>query len=294
MAKKKTAKKKKAAASVNGNGHGTLTTEQAVDRGIIPGDPPTRKGRKKTTGGRGEGLPLGSPIDGPETAFAGPYVVHVTIEGVAPLMYHAYNVDLIEWLDTLGKGAAEKKRDYPELMCFWDKPWLPVKNGKPPIKKDPKAYLCGHTDWFHRAIVEIGRRMTDPTSNRRSAKDLFAAGITVTGVDIDMAVAADLTYLMVPPTGGGSAKKKKYQKTKNWDYLDKRRVTVNNSAVPRCRPCIAPGWRLTYEVTVNTPSLIPLKVLREAIDMAGKLQGLGDFRPKFGRFTVCEWEVQDD
>jgi len=147
---------------------------------------------------------------------------------------------------------------------------------------------------MHRALVESGRRHKDPSSagGRKMAKELVAAGVIVTGENND----ADVTPFYVAPSVGGTTQRKKYSTTKTWDYLDKRRVVVNNSAVPRVRPAMAPGWRLRFNITVSTPEYIPPTAsglsLRTLLDEAGQLQGLADYRPKFGRFKVVNWEMQ--
>ena len=287
MAPRKTTAKKKPATKKKPRNR-MLTQEQMDERGALSDG---------NGAAREEGLGAFSE-EGTVMPFEGPYTVHVTLQGVKPILLHAYNVDLIEWLDTLAKGAQEKKQDYPELVCYWDRPFKPVKNGKPPFKKDPKAILCGATDWLHRAMVEAGKRFTDPSSTggRKSAKELVEAGVEVLGETGDM----EVTPFHVAPKVGSAAAKRKYSTTKMWDYLDKRRVTVGTAAVPRVRPALAPGWRLKYVVTVTEPSLIPPTggtnkhpSLRALIDAAGSRQGLADYRPKFGKFEIVEWDVQD-
>lgn len=54
-------------------------------------------------------------------------------------------------------------------------------------------------------------------------------------------------------------------------------------------------WALTFELQVDE-SLMPVKLLREIVDAAGKRIGLGDFRPAckgpFGKFVVTRWVVE--
>lgn len=57
------------------------------------------------------------------------------------------------------------------------------------------------------------------------------------------------------------------------------------------RPCFH-DWKVEFAMTLDT-DLIPLKLLREIVDAAGKRIGLGDFRPDckgpFGKFVVTAW-----
>tara|TARA_R110000868_G_C10555840_1_gene736368 strand:- start:5 stop:592 length:588 start_codon:yes stop_codon:yes gene_type:complete len=79
-------------------------------------------------------------------------------------------------------------------------------------------------------------------------------------------------------------------KTKEEIYSDpaytlRKGVKVQLSRVIRIRPMIPPGWKLTFTVEfdeeiVNAPDVI------EAVQKAGALIGMGDWRPKFGRFSV--------
>ncbi len=279
-AKKTTARTKKKTPA--NRMRGVVSTDEATDRGAI---------------GNGNGHAAGVfSEDGAQIEHAGPYTVHVEIEGIAPLLIHGYNVDLIEALDGLPKGAKEKKKDYPEHVCFWDRPFKPNKTkGFPFFHRDSKAILCGSTDWLHRAMVEAGRRHKDPSSagGRKMAKELVAAGVIVTGEDGN----ADVTPFYTAGSVGGTTRRKSYTKCKTWDYLDKRRCVVGQAAVPRVRPAMAPGWRLRFSITVSTPEYIPVTArgfsLRTLVDEAGALQGLADYRPKFGRFKVVNWEVED-
>ena len=53
------------------------------------------------------------------------------------------------------------------------------------------------------------------------------------------------------------------------------------------------GWKVEVELMVHLPEYIPPVLLRQVLDDAGRLIGVGDFRPTFGRFAVSNWDVQD-
>ena len=44
---------------------------------------------------------------------------------------------------------------------------------------------------------------------------------------------------------------------------------------------------------VNLPEYVSPSDLNEVIQSAGRLIGVGDFRPTYGRFQVVKFEVQD-
>ena len=61
-------------------------------------------------------------------------------------------------------------------------------------------------------------------------------------------------------------------------------TTVNGAKVMRTRPRF-PNWQVTVDVEFF-PSLLNRKEVLEILEVAGFLKGLGDWRPKFGRFSV--------
>lgn len=81
--------------------------------------------------------------------------------------------------------------------------------------------------------------------------------------------------------------------------VDRRKGTLKNSATPVAVTIIRPrfdNWTccLTIEVDTNKDTGINIEKIRDLFDKAGKMIGLGDFRPAkngvFGRFKVAEWE----
>lgn len=64
-------------------------------------------------------------------------------------------------------------------------------------------------------------------------------------------------------------------------------VAVQKSRIIRIRPMIPTGWSLTFTLEFDE-SIVNPKSLVKAMADAGSLVGLGDWRPKFGRFLVEE------
>lgn len=122
----------------------------------------------------------------------------------------------------------------------------------------PGEYLRG-------AIINAAKFRQDPRSPRKSAMDLFKAAIVVT---------TPLATLGV----------------KDWDYLDKRRVMIQRNGINRVRPAMKAGWRAEFHLLVMLPEYVDRQTLRETIESAGRLIGLGDFRPTFGRFGIVKFE----
>jgi hypothetical protein len=122
----------------------------------------------------------------------------------------------------------------------------------------PGEYLRG-------SIINAAKFRQDPRSPRKSAMDLFKAAVVVT---------TPLASLGV----------------KEWDYLDKRRVMVQRQGINRVRPAMHAGWKVTFDLLVVLPEYVDRQMLRETIESAGRLIGLGDFRPTFGRFGIVKFD----
>jgi hypothetical protein len=64
-------------------------------------------------------------------------------------------------------------------------------------------------------------------------------------------------------------------------------VAVQKSRIIRIRPMIPTGWTMAFDLEFDEGIVNP-KNLMKAMTDAGSLVGLGDWRPKFGRFLVEE------
>jgi hypothetical protein len=64
-------------------------------------------------------------------------------------------------------------------------------------------------------------------------------------------------------------------------------VAVQKSRIIRIRPMIPTGWTMTFDLEFDEGIVNPKNLIKAMTD-AGSLVGLGDWRPKFGRFLVEE------
>jgi len=79
-------------------------------------------------------------------------------------------------------------------------------------------------------------------------------------------------------------------KSKDQIYADERYqirkgVKIQQSRVISVRPMVPTGWTISFAVEFDESILNPSQV-EKAMQEAGSLVGLGDWRPKFGRFIV--------
>ncbi len=187
-----------------------------------------------------------------------PYVVEVDIQGTADLLFHRYSVEAVEAKANAAKNSAAKKTDDTESYLYRTADDIIALPGE-----YVRGAICGPAG--------AAKYKQDPRSPRKSALDLYKAGVI------------SLTNLAEIRLEDGTLAKEP-------DYLDRRRVVVQRSAVSRTRPAFAAGWQTTLQLQVQTPEYISPANLQEVLEMAGRLIGVGDFRPTFGRFQVKRFE----
>ena len=71
-------------------------------------------------------------------------------------------------------------------------------------------------------------------------------------------------------------------------FRDRRIVVISRSRIPRVRPRFS-EWALKFKLMINTET-INLSDVETAIHAAGQVIGLGDYRPKFGRFVLKKFQ----
>lgn len=68
-------------------------------------------------------------------------------------------------------------------------------------------------------------------------------------------------------------------------FYDQRMVKVQTSKTLRTRPCFPEGWSIDVSL-VYDPDLLDRDQIMRVAERAGFMIGIGDFRPRFGRFSV--------
>jgi len=74
--------------------------------------------------------------------------------------------------------------------------------------------------------------------------------------------------------------------------VDTRPAVVMRARIMRSRP-IFKEWELEFTITNIADDQVAGKSIKEILEYAGTSVGIGDFRPKFGRFTVEEFKQID-
>jgi len=70
--------------------------------------------------------------------------------------------------------------------------------------------------------------------------------------------------------------------------VDRRAVRIKQARIIRERPRFD-EWELSFEIDV-TDEQLPVDAVRRILEHAGNRKGIGDFRPRFGRFMVTEFK----
>lgn len=190
-------------------------------------------------------------------------IYQVTIEGIRPLLMH--NGRLCDPLDPATKAlkAASKQRDksdddhgrvsrleFEGSLYFDDKigPYIP-------------------TDMLQ-AVLEKG-------ATKRKLGKTFKACV---GVDMPMDADGFALKYQGPRTIDGLWASR--------DFVFVKGARVSNKRVMRTRPRF-PKWSLTFGVEVLSDG-VTKEQLATAISDAGLYEGMGDWRPRYGRFVLKE------
>lgn len=181
-----------------------------------------------------------------------PYAVSVTVEGSSDILFHRWNCEAVDAKAKAAKNSRAKKEDNIESYVW----------------RNQNNELCIPGEYFRQAIIHAAKFRQDPRSPRKSAMDLFKAGI------VSLTPLASLG-------------------TVDWSYLDTRRVMIQRAGINRTRPAMQQGWTTDLTFQILTPEYIEPSIFHEVLSTAGRLVGVGDFRPTFGRFFIKQFEVQE-
>lgn len=207
-----------------------------------------KKNRLSAIGGE---VPTNGAIETLEASM--PYVATVAIQGTADMLFHRWNCEAVEAKGKAAKGSKAKKTDDVESYVY----------------RNDDGIICVPGEYLRGAIITAAKFRQDPRSPRKSAMDLYKAGIVS----------------LTPLASLGK---------KDWDYLHQCRVTIQRNSVTRSRPAFKAGWEVEFQLMVNLPEYIRPTDLQDVLMNAGRLVGLADFRPTYGRFVVAQFDVGFD
>lgn len=181
-----------------------------------------------------------------------PYMVDIELTGTAAILFHRWSNEAVLAKASAAKNSAAKKSDNLESYVH--------------RADDGTVALPG--EYVRQAVIQAARFRQDPRSPRKSAMDLYKAGV------VSLTEFASLGR-------------------DTWEYVDARRVMVQRQGVTRQRPAFNAGWQAALTFQVLTPEYIRPADLLDVLANAGRLIGVGDFRPTYGRFQVTRFAVRE-
>ncbi len=99
---------------------------------------------------------------------------------------------------------------------------------------------------------------------KRSYKDVITSGIVVSPEEIPLITEGD------------------YE-------IDARGVVIQRARVIRWRPRFS-KWKLRFTINILDDENISIPVVKDILEKAGSSKGIGDYRPRFGRFMVTQFK----
>ena len=132
---------------------------------------------------------------------------------------------------------------------------------------DAKGTLYQPATHIDRCLIEAGKKIRQKGNRKATYSKLFGSMVSIEEFEIvhkNQEYEIHKSLVVIPSTRG---------------------------RVMRYRP-ILKDWELEFHI--NFEDEIPAEVVKEALEIAGRYIGIGDWRPekkgKFGKFQVVEWK----
>ncbi len=189
--------------------------------------------------------------------------VNVKLKGVCPLLFH--NCRMVNPLDEFKKEQSKytSKRK----------------------KTDEDHAEISRLDWYAAIYTDADGRVIVPAEMLEAAI-VDGAKKSKLGKQFKAAVlipdAARLIY---------DGPKKIDKLWADGRFTDMRIVRIKTSKIVRTRP-IFQAWEVGFDLLFE-PSIVDLDSVKKAIEDAGMQCGIGDYRPRYGRFELIEFALYE-
>jgi len=130
------------------------------------------------------------------------------------------------------------------------------------LYKDEKGNVVHPSIHIETAMIRAATNYKIPGQGKKTFKDAFKGGVFV-------------EPRLIP------------HKIPKWE-IDLQNVVVQRSRVIRARPRFD-EWELDFTI-LNIDERITPNIIKDILIDAGKFYGIGDFRPRYGRFKVIKFE----
>jgi hypothetical protein len=179
-----------------------------------------------------------------------PRKIEVEIKGVCSLIQHKMPI---------GKDSEEYKKLTEILRKDSDNAEAYTKQAELSTYKDSKGKYCIPAVHLEGAIIKAGPNFRVEGKGKKTYKDYMKAFIIF---QPNMIVIEPQKYI-----------------------LNRTFVRIGPSRILRTRPEFEEGWTAKFTLIVLDDT-IPLTILKDVLEYAGQYVGIGDWRPKYGRFEV--------
>ena len=148
----------------------------------------------------------------------------------------------------------------PEAAARRDKQYDPVEDANSALYREEGIGCYAPSTWIEAALREAGKEFKG--KGRGSLKATVLSSVFIDPEKI--------------PLGKDT-----------FDEIDKRPAVIQRNRIIKSRPRFN-QWELEFTVNFDE-NRIKKDVLKQMIAEAGATKGIGDYRPKFGRFEVVEF-----
>jgi len=195
--------------------------------------------------------------------------VHVKVTGTRPILFHAFNVEIVTSLSKVKEGSAGNS---PEE---WKKTVL---------EKNGQLFLPGS---YWSACLREGSKHTK--AGRGTIQKTFMCAVTM-----KTEIALINRHL---PDGWKQMTAETFSKDSNDPvYLDIRGVMNPNTKGRnvRYRIALSPGWKTEFEFSFDDMIISPSQV-KKIVEDSGKMVGIADGRTmNYGRFKVDSIDISEE
>lgn len=187
---------------------------------------------------------------------------HVRVRGTTSLLMHKFsNQASAEVSATVKKrkSGPPDPKDEAEQGAYR----LDPKNG------EARGQLCLPGEHFFQSMVLAASGFQVQGQGKKTYKDAVKGHIYI-----------EPDYIGLIDTGGKGL----------YDYeIDTRPARVKTGRINRSRPLLK-HWVAEFNIVVTDEEAVPSSVINAILVSAGQTKGVGDYRPRFGRFMVEEFK----
>ena len=173
-----------------------------------------------------------------------------------------------------GKDPGLLMRRFPGVIVSGMKPEPKISGTKRPTREQDaeigcyrleSGELCQPADGIHAAMVKTASEFKIGGRGNKTYRDAVSGLVT-------------LSPMLIP------------HGTHHYE-IDSRAVVIKRARIIRHRAWL-PAWRLCFQMQIEDGDLLPPEMLHAILGRAGEAVGIGDFRPRFGKFMITKWEPQ--